>query len=201
MTPEHLIAFNVALLFAIASPGPALLVATQTALAHGRTAGIAVGIGLALMASIWTLLALLGLDAVFALVPWAYGVVKIAGAIFLLWIAYSTWRGARKPLQERQPVPAARAFRTGFFINLLNPKSVLFSAAVLVVIFPQGLSLMENATIMANHFALEVVCYSALSCMLTTPAVARRYLAAKVWLDRAAALILGALGLRLLLSR
>ncbi|MEL7542762.1 MAG: LysE family translocator [Pseudomonadota bacterium] len=201
MTIEHLIAFNAALLLAVASPGPALLVALQTSLAEGRAAGFAVGCGLATMASLWTLLALLGLDAVFTLVPWAFGAAKIIGALYLIWIAVGMWRGAKRPLQAREPVPFRRAYRTGFVINLLNPKSVLFSAAVLVVIFPPEMALGENLFVMANHFVVEVVAYGTLACVMTTPAVAQRYLAAKAWIDRGAALVLGALGLRLLLSR
>jgi threonine/homoserine/homoserine lactone efflux protein len=69
MSLGHLIAFNVALLAAILSPGPAFLIAVKTTLSAGRKAGIAVGGGLGLMASTWTLLALLGLDAVFVLFP------------------------------------------------------------------------------------------------------------------------------------
>jgi threonine/homoserine/homoserine lactone efflux protein len=42
MTIEHLIAFNIALFAAIASPGPALLVAIQTTLSSGRTAGMSI---------------------------------------------------------------------------------------------------------------------------------------------------------------
>ncbi|MEL6289935.1 MAG: LysE family transporter [Pseudomonadota bacterium] len=201
MTPETLLAFNGALLLAVASPGPALLVAMQTSLANGRAAGVAVGAGLACMASLWTLMALLGLDALFALVPWAFGAAKVAGMLYLLWIAYGIWRGAREPLAEREPVPLARAFRTGILINALNPKSVLFAAAVLVVIFPPGMTLVENLTVMANHLVLEMISYAGIATVMTTPAVARRYLALRVWLDRAAALVLGALGLRLLLSR
>ncbi len=84
MTIEHLIAFNIALLAAIASPGPALLVAIQTTLSSGRASGIAIGCGMGLMAAVWTLMALLGLEAVFQFVPWAYALVRTIGACYLL---------------------------------------------------------------------------------------------------------------------
>ena len=61
MTIGQLLAFNLALLVAIASPGPALPIAIGTTLSGGRSAGIAVGAGLGLMAATWTLMALLGL--------------------------------------------------------------------------------------------------------------------------------------------
>ena len=201
MTPEHLIAFNIALLAAIASPGPALLVALRTTLSAGRRAGIAVGCGLGLMAATWTLAALLGLEAVFRLFPWAYTATKLIGALYLLYIAWGMWRGARAGVDTRIQ-PARRAFRQGFLINLLNPKSVLFAAAVLVVIFPAAeMTAAANAIVVLNHLAVEVLFYSALAFAMSTPTVSKRYLQAKVYLDRFAALVLGALGLRLLVSR
>ena len=72
MALEQLVVFNIALLVAIASPGSALLMATHTSVSRGRTAGVAVGIGLGLMAAIWTMMALLGLGLVFELFPMVY---------------------------------------------------------------------------------------------------------------------------------
>ena len=53
MELTHIIAFNLALLAAMASPGPALLLAIRNTLASGRSAGIATGMGLGLMAALW----------------------------------------------------------------------------------------------------------------------------------------------------
>ena len=69
MQPEHVIAFNITLLAAMASPGPALVVAIRTVLSAGGRAGIAIGCGLGIAAAGWTLAALVGLDAVFRLFP------------------------------------------------------------------------------------------------------------------------------------
>ncbi|MEM8665719.1 MAG: LysE family translocator [Pseudomonadota bacterium] len=200
MTIEQLVAFNLTLLAAIASPGPAFLILVRTSLASGRLAGIATGCGLAVMASTWTLMALLGLDAIFRLFPVVYTGAKIAGALYLLYIAYRTWRGARDPI-DASATPARHAFRDGVLINLLNPKSVLFSAAVLVVIFPAAMPLADKGLVVLNHLVVEILVYSAMAVGLSTAAVSRQYLRAKVFLDRTAAVILGALGLRLLTSR
>ncbi len=200
MTFEHLLAFNIALFAAIASPGPALLVAIRTTLSGGRPAGIAIGCGLGLMAAIWTLMALLGLETVFRLFPWAYAAAKFAGAAYLLYVAYKMWTGARDGIGVESR-PNNHAFRQGFLINLLNPKSVLFAAAVLIVVFPAGMSGMENAVVVLNHLVIEILFYTALAFGMSTRAVSQRYLRAKVYIDRAASVILGALGLRLLVSR
>lgn len=199
MTLQHLATFNLALLLAIASPGPALLVAIRTTLSAGRAAGIAVGCGLGLMAAGWTLMALLGLQAVFRLFPWLYLAAKVVGAAYLIYIAYRMWHGARDDIAGVAQ-PARHAFRQGFLINLFNPKSVLFAAAVLIAIFPTGMSLPENAVVVLNHLVIEVIFYTALAFAMSTRTVSQRYLRAKVYIDRAAAAVLGALGVRLLAS-
>jgi threonine/homoserine/homoserine lactone efflux protein len=197
VTASHLVAFNLALIAAILSPGPALLVAIRTTLSTGRGAGIGIGIGLGLMAATWTMAALLGFDAAFRLFPWAYAGAKALGALYLIYIAYRMWRGARNPIEAQNRL-ARNAFQQGILINLLNPKSVLFAAAVLIVVFPSQMTFTENAVVVGNHLIVEFVFYTMLAFAMSSELVSTRYLRAKVYLDRGASLILGALGIRLL---
>ncbi|MEL7090673.1 MAG: LysE family transporter [Pseudomonadota bacterium] len=201
ITLAQLAAFNLTLLAAMAAPGPAFLLALRNAVVGGRRAGILTGIGLATVAAFWTGCALLGLAALFELVPWLFLAMKIAGALYLLFLAWGLWRDARTPLDQSQDRSSARPMRQGMLINLANPKSVLFAGAVIVVIFPAGLSLPASALIVLNHFVVEIVVYTLMALLLSTPAAQRSYLRAKVWADRTAGLILGALGLRLLIER
>ncbi len=149
------------------------------------------------MASAWTLLALLGLDSLFKLFPWFYVVAKILGAFYLIYIAWNTWKGASRPI-DGVAKPALHAFRDGVLVNLLNPKSVLFAAAVLVVIFPPDISLVEKGVIAANHLLVEILFYTVLAVSMNTGAVRKSYLSAKALLDRIAAVVIGALALRIL---
>lgn len=201
MEIAQLAAFNIALLAAIASPGPSLLFLIKTTLSAGRSAGVAAAMGLAVMAALWTLAALLGLDGLFTLFPWLYATLKTAGAAYLIYMAVQMWRHARDPIGAAAPVAHRRALLSGLLVNLGNPKSVFFAAAVLVVIFPPALSGADKAIIFANHLAVELIVQPALAIVMSTQIVRRRYLAAKPALDRATAAILGAFGLRLLLSR
>ena len=203
MSMAHLLAFNLTLLAAFLSPGPALLYALGNTLRGGLFAGVVTGAGLGLVAAGWTLVAFLGLQAMFAIVPWAYGALKLAGGAYLIWLAVQIWRGAGK---GSIGVPVQHTTRTlwngfvgGMLINLANPKSVLFAASVLVVIFPAGLPPHHVALIVANHLALELVGYGILAWALSRPAARQAYLGARVWLDRVAALVLAALGARLVL--
>ena len=200
MTLEHLIAFNAVLIVSILSPGAAFLMAVRASVSGGKTAGIATGLGLATMASLWTLAALLGMDALFALFPWAFAVLRIGGATYLIYLAVTTWRGAARQVTAA-PKPQGRAFIDGFLVNLGNPKSVLFAAAVLVVVFPPDLSTGQIAFVTLNHLTLEILFYTGCALILSAPATRVRYLRIKPLTDRAAALLLGGFGLKLLLQR
>ncbi len=200
MTFELLLAFNLALLAAIISPGPAMLVSIRTTLVHGRLAGIKTGLGLGLMAAIWTMMALLGLNGIFEIFPWAYIAMKTIGAVYLLYIAWNTWRGSRQPLDKEVKI-GKNNFRDGVLLNLSNPKSVLFAAAVIVLIFPPDLSLIEKTIIIVNHFIVEMICYTLIAITMSTEAVSKQYMKAKTWLDRFSAVVLGALGIKLLVQK
>ncbi|MCC1492693.1 LysE family translocator [Cognatishimia sp. F0-27] len=196
----HILAFNLTLLAAMAAPGPALLFALRQSISGGFRAGLATGAGLACAAAGWTAAALLGLDVVFALFPWAFVLVRVGGALYLIWVAVQLWRDAAQPVADSAQ-PGRRAFVGGLLVNLSNPKSVLFAASVLVVIFPPGLSAIETLAIVLNHLLVELTVYAVFAAALATPAARSGYLRLKPGIDRAAAVILGALGLRLLAGR
>ena len=179
-----------------------MLLSVRATLSGGRGHGLATGWGLAAMAAIWTTTALLGLEAVFILFPWAYVALKTAGALYLIWIAIGMFRQASEPLAASlSPAPRRRAFVAGMLGNLANPKSVIFAASVLLVIFPAGLTGTEKALIVLNHLTVELVAYSLFALALSTPPARDGYLRLKPVLDRIAAAVLGALGLRLLIDR
>lgn len=200
MEVAHFFAFNLALLAALISPGPAMLVCIRASLRGGFREGALTGTGLAIAASLWTLAALFGLDVVFTLFPWTYAALKTAGAAYLIYIAWTTWRHATDPLGD-VTVSAGHAIRTGLLVNLSNPKSMLFAGAVLVVIFPPEMSTLARLGVALNHVLIEVLAYGVLAYAISATGIAKPLLAAKTALERVTAAVLGGLGLRLLLDR
>ena len=199
MQPEHVIAFNITLLAAMASPGPALVVAIRTVLSAGGRAGMAIGCGLGIAAAGWTLAALVGLDAVFTLFPWSYVLVKIVGGLYLSYLAYRIWKAAPQPVAEAG-IPPGHAFRSGLLVNLSNPKSVLFAAAVLVAIFPPDMDVAHKLAIAGNHLGIELVFYAILAATMSRQAFRTRYFAMKLYLDRFAAVVLQVLAINILFT-
>ena len=86
-------------------------------------------------------------------------------------------------------------------LNFGNPKSMLFAAAVILVVFPRGLAATDIAVIVPNHLALELIFYTGLALALGTAHVRRGYISLKPVFDRIAATLLGAPGLRLILEK
>jgi threonine/homoserine/homoserine lactone efflux protein len=235
MEIQAFLAFNLLLLAAMLSPGPAFLFIVSTSLRDGRAAGISAGIGLGFIAAFWTLAAVLGLDAVLALVPGLYSAIKIGGALFLVWIAIGLWRdqsdtkmsdtnmGDANAIEESEESEefdgtssknsTTKSFIAGFLspmaftngplvkgilINLFNPKPVIFSASVIVVIFPRGVDLSQMILIPLNQLVVEIVMYALFAFVFSRPAVRRSYFAGRRWVNRIAAVIMGGLGIRLL---
>lgn len=134
-----ILVFAMACLALNASPGPdMLLVATRSA-AHGRMAGLATYLGIAMGAYCHALALALGLSQLFLAIPAAYDIVRYAGAAYLLFLAWQavTNNDAEQQGEGEKPKPAAlpfvTLFRQGMVTNILNPKVALFFLAL----FPQ----------------------------------------------------------------
>jgi threonine/homoserine/homoserine lactone efflux protein len=116
------------------TPGPDTLYILGRSVAHGRRAGVASALGISVGSIFHTAAAALGLSALLATSAWAFIVVKLAGAAYLIFL------GVRALLerQSEMAVPAnfkrrgaAAAFRQGILTNILNPKVALFFLAFL----------------------------------------------------------------------
>ncbi len=116
----------------VAIPGPNHLYIASRAVAHGRAAGIAAGVGVELGTFVHVFLAAVGLSYVLAASGTAFTVVRLAGAAYLFFLA---WRSLRArpadPSITAQPVRRSlwQEVRQGALVNLLNPKVILFFVA------------------------------------------------------------------------
>lgn len=202
METGNFIAFNFALIVALVSPGPAFIISVQTTLSSGTKSGIWFGLGLGLMAAIWTGMALLGLETIFHLFPWAYGVIRTFGAVYLIYLAIKMWLGSGDALKEVVADHKKKySFAKGVAVNALNPKSFLFAAAILALIFPPDMALVENLLVVLNQFVVEVVFYALLACFMGREVARSSYIKLKKKIDRISSVVLGGFGLRLLVER
>lgn len=197
ITLPHLVLFVTTLSLAILSPGPAIIAASQSAAARGRAASMPYAMGLAFGASLWCLFALFGLTVVFRLVPQLYVALKLAGGIYLVWIAWKMWRHAADPLAMEGETVTGPGFVRGIALNLSNPKPALFYSAVIMSVFP-ALGGIAPAIVYGIALTVELTFYATVTALMSTAPVRRRYVGAKTWIDRIAGALIGVLGVSLI---
>jgi len=188
-------------LLAVISPGPSFLITARTAVAQSRLDGIKVALGLGAGTVIWSSAALLGLNAVFHAVPVLFMGMKVAGALFLLYIAFMIFRHAAEPLKiDVEAGAVGNPFVKGFLTQIANPKVAVFFGSIFIAMLPAEVPLWMTVALIFIVSFNEVWWYSAVSLFFGSGPVRTFYLRAKVWIDRVTGLFLGALGLRLLWS-
>lgn len=131
--PSQLITFTIAAYLLIIVPGPAVMFVIARSVEHGRKAGLASVLGVALGSLVHTLFAALGLSAILATSALAFNVVKYAGAVYLIYLGIKTLR-ERTPANvtvEIEEKPLGQIVREGIIVNVLNPKAALFFLAFL----------------------------------------------------------------------
>jgi threonine/homoserine/homoserine lactone efflux protein len=121
--------FAIATVIITLTPGPDMTLFVGRALSSGRAAGFACFAGATTGILVHTSLVALGLSALIVAAPAAFFALKIAGAGYLLWLAFNALRhgSAFSPGSEKGPERTLfKHWATGLGINLLNPKIVIF---------------------------------------------------------------------------
>ena len=189
----------------VLTPGPNMVYCVSRALVQGRAAGLLSLAGVLLGFVAHLLAATLGLTALLGAVPFAFDALRIAGAVYLGWLAWDALRpGGSSPFAPRAlPVHGPwRLFRMGLLTNLLNPKVAIFYLSF----FPQFLH-PERGSVLVQALqlgAVQIAVSGTVNALLVLGASriaaflarSRRWLAAQRYLMGT---VLGALALRMAL--
>lgn len=204
MDPSILLAFALACVVISVVPGPDMLFILANGVARGRAAGVVAAAGMSTGLAGHTVAAALGLGAVLQAAPVALDAVRIAGAVFLVYLAVGALRSAGQGAAPVKPERLRRTYVMATLVNLSNPKVVLFYLAF----FPQFVTeggwampvqfLVMGAMLIVIGFCVDAsvgLASGALSALLLRrPGVQR-------WLNRVSAAIFGALAVRLVADR
>ena len=151
--------FLLAALVIAAIPGPGIFYVTARTLSGGRRAGIASTFGTALGGLVHVIAGGLGVSAIILASAQLFTVLKLAGALYLIWLGIRTIREAgHLPTEHMGAIGFRRAFREGIVVEALNPKTAAFFLAFI----PQFL---EPA---AGHPALQFMTLGLISVTLNT---------------------------------
>ncbi len=204
MTETSLGFFGLSLLLSL-SPGPDNLFVLMQSATQGRRAGLLVTLGLCTGLLGHTAAVALGLAALLAASPAAFGLLKLAGAAYLLYLAWGAWHAPATLQAEGKALNLQpwRLYGRGVLMNLSNPKVAIFFLALLPQFVQEdagpvhwqivqlGAIFMLATLIVFGGFAWVAAWLGGL---LRSSAHAQR------WLNRAAATVFAGLAVRLVWS-
>jgi threonine/homoserine/homoserine lactone efflux protein len=188
------------------TPGPDTMYILARSIAQGRRAGVLSVLGISSGILLHTLAAAAGLSALLAASAWGFAVVKVAGAVYLIYLGIQALltRSSSMATTDMKPASGWQVYRQGFVCNVLNPKVAVFFLAFLpqfvdpaaglgpVPFLLLGASFVTGGTL----WCLGVVLAAA-----TATRAFRRNAGLMSWLQRASGCVYIALGLHLLRSR
>ena len=136
----------------VLTPGPNMMYLASRSLSQGRRAGMLSLLGTVTGFITYLIMASLGLAGVFLTARWLYWTVKLAGAAYLLYLAWQVLRPHGTAVFETRDLPAeaaARLFSMGLLTNLLNPKAAIMYLALIPQFIVPG-----RGHLLAQGFAL-----------------------------------------------
>lgn len=155
------ITYFIATIILSLSPGPGVFSSISSGLHHGFRLGLWNGVGMQAANMILVGIVSLGLGAILLASETLFALVKWLGVAYLVYLGVVTWRAPARGFQDNPHDEAQTArdvFLRGFFVNITNPKGIIFFAAILPqfidVARPQ---LQQYAILAATTFAVDLV--------------------------------------------
>lgn len=164
---NSIVTFSAIALGMVLTPGPNMVYLVSRSICQGRRAGMVSLGGVALGFVFYMLCAAFGITAFVMAIPFAYDALRIAGACYLLWLAWQAVRpGGRSPFELRDlPEDGPRKlFAMGFLTNLFNPKiAVMYLSLLPQFIDPQAGSILAQALLLGSvQIAISVAVNAAI---------------------------------------
>lgn len=205
MTLSILFGFFAASLVLAVAPGPDnLFVLLQSAM-YGAKSGLCVVLGLITGLTIQTAAAALGIAAVVAAVPALFWAIKIAGAAYLMYLAFGAWRHPVSSVTDRSvKLGYLKLWRRGVIMNITNPKVQIFFLAFFPQFVPHGLSSSDTVIMMTVLGAIFMLSTALVfgSVAIFSGSIADRLRSEKfqLYLNRTSAVIFSGLAVLTLIS-
>lgn len=204
----HLLVFIGVAAIVIVVPGPDTAVVTKNLLVHGRRAAFGTSLGVSAGLSVWTLAAAVGVASVVRASAVAFTVLKLIGALYLVWLGLQALRAAGHadssphPSTANKPaLGASGGFRQGFLSDLANPKIGIFFTSLLPQFVDPGHSVLLPFLALGAVFVLMTVLWLSAYCLIAARAAKTlQRPRVKATMDRVTGTVLIALGLRLALE-
>lgn len=182
-------------------PGFNFVLIGQLAAGGSRRAAFAAVVGMTTATLIWASLAVAGVGAVFTAHPSLRLLAQLLGGLYLLYLAIQLLRSSsRTPSEGGGSLGPAAAFRAGFSTSALNPKIALFYGSVFATSLPADPTALQVVAAVALVYANSWLWHGSLAIALSHARVQAAYLRHYQRLTKVSALLVGAFGVRLLVT-
>ncbi|MEM9498662.1 MAG: LysE family transporter [Pseudomonadota bacterium] len=190
----------------VASPGPATLMILGTAMSRGRATAIALSLGVVTGSLFWGCLAAFGFVAAIKASASLFTAMKIAGGLYLFYLAFRSWRSALTPganlqLKTVTKVSLKRNYVRGLLLHITNPKAPLVWLATLSVGLDDAAPLPFLVLTILLCQLVAITIFVGYAFLFSTPTASRIYLSFRRPFDAILGLLFGAAGLKILSSR
>jgi threonine efflux protein len=200
---KELMLVYVAYVIAAGTPGPSTMAIMNVAMAQGRRPALALAAGVITMSFLWGLMAATGLSALLTRYAQAMIILKMAGGLYLLWLAFKSARSALRsgdaqlaPLRGR--TNASALYRRGVLMHVGNPKSVLSWLAIMTLGIGAHASAERVATAFLGCVLLGVIVFGGYALLFSTAPMVRSYARARQWIEGTLAIVFAGAGLKLI---
>ncbi|MCK0168124.1 LysE family translocator [Jannaschia sp. S6380] len=177
------------LLVAASSPGPAVAMLLGIGTARGRGPALVASAGIATGSVVINVITLVGVGLLLQQAGWAMTLLRLAGAAYLLWLAWGSLRKAVAPPDIRvAEVPAVSAWRyfvMGMLMQVTNPKAIAFWLAIAAVGATRGGGAWVIAAFVAGAWLISFACHGAWAVLLSAAPVRRFYARFRRWVEGA----------------
>jgi RhtB (resistance to homoserine/threonine) family protein len=202
----HLLVFVGVAAIVIVVPGPDTAVVTKNVLVHGRRAALGTSLGVSAGLAVWTVAAAVGVASVVRASAVAFTVLKLVGALYLIWLGIQALRAAGHERGSRRAsgpaMGALGGFRQGLFSDLANPKIGIFFTSLLPQFVDPGRPVLLPFLALGAVFVLMTVVWLCAYCVIAARAAETlQRPRVRAVLDRITGVVLIAIGLRLATER
>ena len=191
------------------TPGPDMALVTKNAVLHGRRAALGTALGACMGLAIWTVASALGVASLVRASATAFTILRVAGAVSLVWLGLQALRAARgrwRPSGAPEPahgrvLDAGGGFRQGVLSNLANPKIAVFFTSLLPQFIGTDRAVLAPFLALGGIFvALGLLWLCAYALIAARASALLRRPRVKAAIDRVTGVVLIGFGVRLALE-
>lgn len=197
---NEIIAVAVITTLAVISPGPDFAAVTRNSYLYGTRTGLFSALGIAFGVQIHVIYTVFGVTLLIMQSPLLFTVIKSFGIIYLVWLGFKSFTNKTRISvnnTESAVLSAVGAFRNGFFVNALNPKTMFFVVSVYTQVISSHNSLLINFSYGLFISFVHLLWFSLIALFFSNPVIRNKILNHQLLMDKVIGVLLMLLGISL----